>query len=72
MHVQCYPETHEKLYIINSMYSTCDYKRAEGQNRLLTGAEKRASGVNSQAAARLRIVISRRVRLLVVPGVRLK
>ncbi len=37
--------------------SPCGCKRAEEQNRLLTGMEKCASGVNSQAAARSRIVI---------------
>ncbi len=44
----------------------------EEQNHLLTGAEKCPSGVNSQAAARPRIVVSQRFRLLQVPGIRLQ
>ncbi len=33
IHIQCYPGTHEKLYLINSWgyYFTCDYKRTEGR-----------------------------------------
>ncbi len=45
----------------------CDYKRAEEQNRLLTGVEKCTSGVNSQAIAHVRIVILRHFAVLLPP-----
>ncbi len=44
-------------------------KSREGQNHLLTGTEKYASGVNSQAAVRKKTVASQRICLLCVPGV---
>lgn len=37
--------------------SMCDLKRAGEQNRMLSAAEKIASGVNSQATALMRIDI---------------
>ncbi len=51
--------------------SPCGYKRAKEQNRLLTGMEKCASGVNSQAAAHPRIATLWHVRLPYVPGISL-
>ncbi len=62
IHVHCYPGTPKKLYVINSrgyylkITSRCGYKRAEEQNRLLTGTEKCTSktiSINNSAISTL-------------------